>query len=148
MRVLCDTNILARAATRPGGPAQEVVRRIIESDDHVLIVTAFLLDELTRVLGYTRVSLRSLATADEIASFITNLERAAELIEPEIVPTVAADPDDAPILAGAIHGRADVLCTRDRHFQQPAVAALCATYKIRLLNELALLTELRQEPTA
>lgn len=146
MRVLCDTNILARAATRPGGPAHEVVQRLIAADDHNLIVTPFLLDELTRVLGYTRVRLRSMATAAEIASFIEGLERAAELVDPPALTPLAAtaDPADDPIFAGAIHGHADVLCTRDRHFQQPAVLALCASYKIRLLDELALLAELRQ----
>lgn len=150
MRVFCDTNILARAATRPGGPAREVAQRLIASVDHSLIVTPFLLDELTRVLGYTRVRLRSMATADEIASFIESLERAAEVVDPPALtpPAIAADPEDDPILAGAILGQAGVLCTRDRHFQQPAVLALCARYNVRLLDDVALLSELRQHESS
>lgn len=144
MRILCDTNILARAATRPGGPAQEAVRRIVESDEHVLIVTPFLLEELTRVLGYTRVTLRSTATIEEVAGFVTALERAADLVEPAVGSAIMSDPNDDPILAGAILGKADVLCTRDGHFRQAAVQALCSTYKIRLLDEVDLLVELRQ----
>jgi predicted nucleic acid-binding protein len=146
MRILCDTNVLARAATRPGGPAQEVVRRLLESQNHVLVVTPFLLDELTRVLGYTRVRLRSIATAEEIAQFLDDLERACELVDAPTagLPSVPGDPDDDPVLAGAVSGRVEVLCTRDRHFHKSEVVALCASFQIRILDDVALLTELRQ----
>jgi len=52
MRIVLDTNILARALTGPSGPAAEVVRAIVEP--HLLVVSPFLLWELTRVLGYER----------------------------------------------------------------------------------------------
>jgi predicted nucleic acid-binding protein len=144
MRVLCDTNVLARAATRPGGPAQEVLRRLIASPGHVLIATPFLLGELTRVLGYARIKLRAAATDEEIAAFLDELEGVAEIATPpDAAPAVVGDPADDAVLAGCIAGRVEVLCTRDRHFHRPTVLALCAAQGIRILDELSLLAELR-----
>ncbi len=150
MRVLCDTNVLARAATRPDGPAQELIRRLLTSDNHVLVVTPFVLDELVRVLGYTRVRLRSVASTEEIARFLDGLEQACELVEAptSTLQSVPGDPDDDPVLTGAMHGRVDVLCTRDRHFHASDVVALCARFKIRILDDVALLAELRQAESA
>jgi predicted nucleic acid-binding protein len=151
MRVLCDTNVLARAATRPGGPAQELMRRLLNSPNHVLVLTPFLLDELTRVLAYSRIRLRATASAEEIARFLDDLERAAELVEPPAAPprAVTTDPADDPIVAGAVQGHIDVLCTRDRHFHKPAVITFCADRNVRILDDVELLAELRQgESTA
>jgi len=61
MRVVLDTNILARAYTGPSGPAAEVLRVITAPD--LLVVSPFILSELTRALGYDR--LRRMHGRDE-----------------------------------------------------------------------------------
>jgi predicted nucleic acid-binding protein len=53
MRVVLDTNILARAAGSRGGPAGELFERICGGQ--VLVVSPELLAELARVLNYDRV---------------------------------------------------------------------------------------------
>ncbi len=53
------------------------------------------------------------------------------------------DPDDEPNLQTAVVGKADVLCTLDRHFQTPEVRAYLAAHAIRALTDVALLRELR-----
>ena len=51
MRILLDTNILARAAKPGEGPARAVLQKCLE-DPHILLVSAFTLSELNRVLRY------------------------------------------------------------------------------------------------
>ncbi len=53
------------------------------------------------------------------------------------------DPDDNPILQAAAAARVDVICTRDRDFDHPDLAAFCAAHGIRIVNEVELLNELR-----
>lgn len=144
MRGLCDTNVLARAATRPAGPANEVLRRLLDDPRHELIITPYLLDELTRVLAYVRVRARSIASIEEVAQFLDDLERGAELVEPaDIPPAVARDPGVDPVIAGAVAGRADVLCSRDQHLYDPAVRAYCEQHGIEVIDDVALLRRLR-----
>lgn len=58
---------------------------------------------------------------------------------------ISSDPDDNPILAAADAAGVDVLCTRDRHFRQPAVLAFCEARRVRLATDIELLTELRRD---
>jgi predicted nucleic acid-binding protein len=53
-----------------------------------------------------------------------------------------ADPKDDPIVYTAVAGKADVLCTLDRHFQSPAVLDFLRTHGIRVLSDVELLREL------
>jgi len=53
MRVVLDTNILARSSYRLEGPAAEVLERVT-APPHVLILSAASLEELARVLDYPR----------------------------------------------------------------------------------------------
>lgn len=56
---------------------------------------------------------------------------------------VSADPDDDPIVATAVAGQAEVLCTRDRHLRTPAVRAYCSGQGIQVFTDLELLPLLR-----
>ena len=53
MRIVLDTNVLARAAYSFAGPAAEVMGRLREPG-HTLIASEFLLCEIDRVLRYPR----------------------------------------------------------------------------------------------
>ncbi len=57
---------------------------------------------------------------------------------------IVSDPDDDPILQTAIVGRADVLCTRDEAFRHKAVERVCSAHGIRVLDDSALIQELRR----
>ena len=55
MRIVLDTNILVRANAKAKGPARELLQVIVDSPEHVLLLSPFLLMELERVLSYDRV---------------------------------------------------------------------------------------------
>jgi len=147
MRMVLDTNILARSAYSVTGPAWELLDRIRRSE-HVLIVSSFILSELDRVLRYPRLARYHGLSHDEIARYVADIEAASLVVETvgQIAEAVVVpDPDDDPIVATAVAGRADILCTLERHLHEANVRAWCVSHGIRVVNDVELLTELRGE---
>lgn len=144
MRVVLDTNVVARAVPGQTGPAREVLE-LLCATPHLHVTSPLLLDELARVLGYPR--LRAIHGLEDtaIAQYVQDVE-AASLVVPLAAPSVTAvrsDPDDNAVIAAAIAGQAEVICTRDRHFRNQHVVDFCAQHGIRIIDEIALLKELR-----
>jgi len=82
----------------------------------------------------------------EIDRFVANVAAACLLVEPATSVAkgiVASDPDDKPIVAAAIVGKADVLCTLDKHLHHPGVIQYCTNQDIRVLRDIELLRLLR-----
>jgi predicted nucleic acid-binding protein len=73
MRVVLDTNILVRANAKAKGPARELLLRIVHSPEHVLLLSPFLLSEVERVFGYSRVRAATKLTDEEVANYVTHL---------------------------------------------------------------------------
>ncbi len=145
MRILLDTNILARSARGGTGPAAELLRHAV-AQPHVLIVSPFLLSELARALRYPR--LRAVHGLDDagIDTYVQNIQSAAVVVNPSAsraASVVPHDPDDDPIVATAVAGSVEVLCTRDRDLRRPEVRAYCTQHGIRIMSEVELLMELR-----
>ena len=107
MRVLLDTNVLASGlATR--GLCAEVVEAVI--NEHQLLTCSPVMKELERVL-----SRKFRLPAQVVRGFLGLLESEGELVGAATVRIVNfEDPDDIPILACAVGGRADVLVTGDK----------------------------------
>jgi putative PIN family toxin of toxin-antitoxin system len=148
MRITCDTNVLVRAAVRPAGPARAV---LIEgtAEQHLLILSEIVLAEVARVLRYERVRQQANLTEQDIENFVDALRDSGELVAlPDVIPKVCSDETDDVILATAVAGQADVICTRDRHLRHRLVQAYCATYGIRVLTDLELLAEFRAQVKA
>lgn len=144
MRATCDTNVMARAAVRPAGPARAVFMELL-SEQHVLVLSEHIVTELARVLRYERVRIQSQLTDADIDTFVNDVRELAVLvIVPNAVPTVTSDPDDDIIVATAVVGDSEVICTRDRHIRHPLAQAYCATFGIRVLTDVELLEELRR----
>ena len=144
MRIVLDTNILVRAVTGPAGPAAEVLRAI--NPFHLLIVSPFLLSELTRVLGYERIRRMHGLNDTGIARYVSQLQGLALVVVPSedtLSATVPSDPQDDAILATAFAGQADLLCTLDRHFYHPDVLASCTAHSLRIVTDIELLADLR-----
>ncbi len=147
MRVVLDTNVLARSAYSRAGPAAEVLDRL-GKPGHTLIASPLLLDEAGRVLRYPRLQRLHGLTGVEIDRFVADVAAACLLVEPAsslAEGVVASDPDDNPIVATAITGKADVLCTLDKHLYQPEVVQYCTNHGIRVMRDVALLPLLRAE---
>jgi putative PIN family toxin of toxin-antitoxin system len=143
MRVLLDTNVLVRAAAKARGPAREVFLTLLDPQ-HTIIASEFLLDELRRVLEYPRVQRVHGLSVAESEQFVRDVAAAAQVIAvPASLPfQVPHDPDDDPIIAAAVYGRVDVLCTRDRHLRRQEVVDYCAQFNIRIRTDTELLAEL------
>jgi putative PIN family toxin of toxin-antitoxin system len=144
MRVVLDTNILVRAAPGRSGPARQLFELLAEPS-HALVTSPPLLDELVRALKYPR--LRAIHGLDDqrIGAYAANVQAVA-IVLPLTTPAVTAirtDLDDNAVIAAAIAGQAEVICTRDRHFRDPDVIDFCQQHGIRILDDVELLRELR-----
>ena len=142
MRTTPDTNILVRAAVSPFGPAGQILDRST-LPPHALVLSDQILDEVRRVLQYDRIRRLAGFSDDEREAWITLVAAVSEVVSPTEIVAVCQDPDDDVVVATAIEGRADVVCTLDRHLLNPLVQAYCATFQIRVLTDVELLTELR-----
>lgn len=142
MRIVLDTNVLVRANVKAQGPAREILLKIAYGR-HVLITSPFLLREVERVLAYPRLQkLWSLSLAD-IQEHLQFLSRISDLVHP--VPgesVILDDPTDNAVIYTAVAGKADTLCTLDRHFFAPEVVAFCEKRGIAVSNDVELLRQL------
>jgi predicted nucleic acid-binding protein len=81
----------------------------------------------------------------DIQEHVQFLVKISEVVHPSIeTPIVLKDPDDDPVVYTAIDGKADVLCTLDRHFYEPEVVAFCRKRAVSILDEVELLQELKR----
>src|SRR6266853_5114740 len=144
MRIVLDTNILARANPRSKGVAQALLLTILGSADHVLVVSPFLLRETERVLNYPRLQAIWPLTPVEIEQYTQALQDFAELVNPQVERRVVPnDQEDDPVLETALSGRAHVLCTLDRHFHHRTVLKFCREHGVQVLTDVELLSILR-----
>ena len=142
MRIVLDVNILARVVMSPQGPAAELFDRL--RSGHLLVSSVEMLADLSRVLAYERV--RRIHQLDDrgIEEFVARIEEGSLVVAlPQSIPAVVpADPDDDVVIATAVIGRAEVLCTRDGHLRAPEVRAYCSNRGIRVMTDVELLKEL------
>jgi putative PIN family toxin of toxin-antitoxin system len=145
MRITLDTAILVRTNVKATGPAKELLKTI-ERSGSVLVLSAFLIREVGRVLKYPRIQSVYQLTDADIQEHIEYLESLGEIVAPaEGPPIVLKCPDDDPVVYTALAGAADVICTVDRHFYEPNVLEFCSRYGIRIMDDVELLRILRQE---
>lgn len=145
MKIVCDTNVIVRAAINPNGLASELLRRIRLS--HALVASYPLLAETLNVLRRPRI--QSLHGRDEhgIRRFVTSLYKVAIIVQvPRSLPRlVPRDPKDDSVLITALGGQANILTTRDEHFFDPGVLAFASAHGLRIVRDDQLLVELRSD---
>ena len=146
MRIVLDTNILVRANAKANGPARELLLLIVNSPEHVLLLSPFLLRELERVFEYDRVRAATKLTDEDVAEYLRYI-RAREISEiifpgpaPRIVPS---DADDDPVVHTAVVGRAEILCTLNRDFYHASVLEYCKERGVLVGRDVAILDLLR-----
>jgi putative PIN family toxin of toxin-antitoxin system len=147
MRIVLDTNILVRANAKAKGPARELLLLIVSSREHVLLLSPFLLKELERVFGYSRVRAATKLTDEEIAEYLSYIlaKGISELIFPGPAPRIVpSDPDDDPVVHTAVVGRADILCTLNRDFYHASVLQYCKERGVLVGNDVEILDLLRR----
>jgi predicted nucleic acid-binding protein len=84
MRIVLDTNILARANPHSKGAARALLLAISDSEDHVLVLSPFLLRETERVLNYSRLQAMWPLTPGDIEQYTQALQDFAELVNPRL----------------------------------------------------------------
>lgn len=107
IRVLVDTNVVISALLFPNSTPARALARVL--DEHRLVLTDWIIDELHEVVGRKRPDL--LAALD---AFLDDIDY--ELASPGDPSVPISDPDDQPILDAAVAGAVDVVVTGDKAF--------------------------------
>jgi hypothetical protein len=143
MRIVLDTNVLARAFGNTTGPAAALLQ-MLRVTNHELILSTHILSEVDRVLRYKRLRRRHGRHDPDIDVYLDLLRTIGITVEPLPLTAVPDDPDDDAVVGTALSGKADVLCTLDRHIRRPEVMEFLAAHGVRVLTDVELLAELRQ----
>lgn len=144
MRVLVDSNILLRAAISPQGPARALLQEIETHENHGIVLSEYIIEEVERVLASPRILKRLSLEAGSIPDFLDGIREVAEIVLPEPSPTIISNANDQPVLDAATTAGVEVICTVDRHFAEQAVRTLCKHHGIEILDDVALLSKIRE----
>ncbi|MBW6534502.1 MAG: putative toxin-antitoxin system toxin component, PIN family [Mariniphaga sp.] len=109
MRLILDTNILVSAFVFKSTTANKVIR--FSTQKHTLLFSEPTFKELKSTL--LKQKFAGIAELPTIRSFIFNLVRMGEFIEPKTEITECRDPKDNKFLELAIAGNADGIVTGD-----------------------------------
>jgi len=105
------------------------------------------LEEVERVLHYSRLLKRFGLTDTDIIQFVAFLAASAEIVVVDETPAAPIrDPQDVHILQTAVSGKADYLCTLDEDFEDTRVVTFCAQRGITVISDLELLRLVREIP--
>jgi putative PIN family toxin of toxin-antitoxin system len=145
MRLVLDTNILTRVVISPQGLAAELFD-LVRADD-ILVSSSEMLAELVRVLAYDRVRRLHQRSDEEIGEFVQFIAAGSVLVQlPADIPAVVkADADDDAVVATAVLGQADAICTRNRHFYLVDVVAYLRKWSIEVIDDVQLTALLRSQ---
>jgi len=142
VRVTPDANVLVRAHPRSRSTGRKLLVALIEGG-HTLVLSNEIIAETIEVLRYPRLQKRFALTEEELYDYAQFLRQASQTVilsQPFLAPL--RDPDDLDILQTAERGAADVLCSNDSDFHDPAVVGYCAARGIEVSNENSLLARL------
>ena len=143
MRVTLDTSILVRAHQNADGLARALVLEMLAAG-HVLVLSASMLEEVERVMSYPRLMKTSRLRPEQVVDYLEFLSVASAIVEiDETLTAPIRDSDDVHVLQTAIAGKADVVCTLDAHFHEPAVIHFCESNGIRVLTDVELIRLIR-----
>jgi putative PIN family toxin of toxin-antitoxin system len=110
-RVVLDTNVYYSALHTPGSRLEALIDMGVRERKYRLIASPFITHELSEKLREAFLWEEAQALA-----VIKKIVHAADFVNPKTVPAVIADdPDDNPILACALAGKADLIVSGDRH---------------------------------
>lgn len=114
MRIVLDTNIWISGLLLPNSKAGAIIKSWREGRFNI-VVSAFILQEIERVLHYPKIAKRLNWDKEKVKNYIELLSFFAESIELKAIQVeVLKDPDDSPILATLLESQADWLITGDK----------------------------------
>jgi uncharacterized protein len=118
-RLVLDTNVVV-AGLLWNGPPRRLIELAIEGEAVELFVSAELLDELARTLGYSKFAGRIESFGTELASLVAQYAAMTRLVVPASVPRIVDnDADDDHVIAAAVAASAEWIVTGDRKHLLP-----------------------------
>jgi putative PIN family toxin of toxin-antitoxin system len=115
MIVVLDTNVIISAFVSPSGPPAAIIDHW-ESDGFEVVTSRPLLEELERVLQYSRVQKYLTKSPREINRIVNRFKTAATVVEPqEKLTVIEQDPDDNRVLECAVAGMASYIISGNEH---------------------------------
>ena len=111
MRVVLDTNILIGALITKGTPPDRLYQAWLRGEIELVTSTAQMA-EIADVL--IRPRLRRFLDADEAKTIAENIGTRALILDEPPAVSLSPDPEDNPILAAAIAGKADLIVSGDK----------------------------------
>ncbi len=140
MRVVLDTNLLVSYLITRRPPLAEIMDIHLAHGDFTLLTAPVLLEELDRVLQYSR--LHRFYDAETRIRFVALVAALSEVVDlpDEIPPPISRDPSDDWVIACAIAGCADVIVSGDRDLLD-----LTSVGNIPILSARQFLARLKEE---
>lgn len=110
---------------------------------HRLVLSNEIIVEVTKVLRYPDFQRLYGLSESDLLEYSQLLQSISDLVilDPRYRAPLR-DPSDLVVLQTADRGMADVLCTNDGDFRDPAVVAFCGGRGIEICDEISLLTRL------
>ena len=111
MRIVLDTNILIAALITKDTPPHRLYQAWLKGEFE-LVTSAAQMAEVATVLARPR--LQRYVDADEAAAIVENIDTRATILDAPPDVDLSPDPNDNPILAAAIAGKADLIVSGDK----------------------------------
>jgi len=117
---------------------------LIARKDIIILTSTEILIELGRVLRYPRMQTLFGLSEEQIYQYVQLLKNVCEIVPVDRnwnfpIP----DATDTAILATAVAGKADYLCTLDKDFYTSEVRTFCGMGGIVVLDDLAMMRRLK-----
>jgi putative PIN family toxin of toxin-antitoxin system len=123
-RVVFDCNVLVQALISPLGPASACLS-VAKQGEVDLFVSQYLIDEVRRVSGRDRLSLRFKLTPERVEKFVEKVLEIAQMVDHvSHVFDYQRDPSDAHYVDLAVACQAKLIVSRDRDLlalEDPAI---------------------------
>ncbi len=137
-RVFLDANVLFSAAYAEGGAVRPLFDVVKKRGDTALIATEYVVREARRNLE--RKAPSRVSELEELLENVAIVEEPPARLVAELAPLVP-DPGDAPVLAGAVSGKANLLVTgNERDFRELYGTEVRGVLVLRPRDALDLLT--------
>lgn len=115
LRVVLDANVFVSALISPHGTTAQLLE-VWEARRFAVLISADILDELDRVLHYSKLRDRYHLSEGRIKRYLQLLRSQCVWVTPTIsLAVVERDPDDDRYLECAVAGRATIIVSGDKH---------------------------------
>jgi putative PIN family toxin of toxin-antitoxin system len=123
--------------------ARDLLRELLRQGWTILI-SGEMLVELARVLRYPRLRVRYNLTEADLYDYVQFLRQACEFVAPDTSLAVPIrDAADIAVVQTAVAGEAELICTVDADFYEPAITRFLSQAGIKILDDVALMQMLR-----